>query len=255
MTTQYFDLTGRVALVTGGRQGLGFAMAQGLAEAGARVWLGARDRNQAQEAAARLQCAGISVEPIAFDVTNEDAADEAISTLVKREGRLDILVNNAATRLRRALDDVSVDDFRAHLDINLAAQFAVARRGAREMARHHWGRLIMVSSLAATHGVRDNAAYCAGKAGVEGLMRSLACQYGSSGITCNAISPGKFATEINAEALSRPHAQHQIEERCPLRRHGRPADIVGPCLFLASEASTYVTGQVLTVDGGYSIQM
>lgn len=250
-----FDLGGRVALVTGARRGLGFAIAQGLASAGARTWIACREETQAHDAIRRLATLDIEARPIAFDIEDEGACAAAIHKIAEAEGRIDILVNNAAVRLRRAPSSVTQEDLSALFRANVSAPFILAREAADIMTRHGWGRIIMISSLSAQRGPAGHGAYAASKGAVEALMRSLASEYGPLGITCNAIAPGKFATEINRETLSRPEALASMAALCPLGRHGEPHEIVGPCLFLASEASSYVNGHVLTVDGGYSIRM
>lgn len=243
-----FSLKGRIALITGASRGLGLEMARGLAAFGAHVLVNGRDEQAAAEAAATLKEEGLSSEPLAFDVTDGPATQAAFRQISDRHGRLDILINNAAIRHRAKLDDISQDDYLRVLEVNLAALFRTAKLAAGLMEANGGGRIIFISSVSAAVAPRGDAAYVSAKGGVNALMRALAVELADRGITCNAIAPGSFLTEIN-----RPYEKtfaSTIETRVPMQRWGQPHELAGPAIFLASEAASYVTGQVLTVDGG-----
>jgi gluconate 5-dehydrogenase len=251
--TSPFLLTDRIALVTGASQGLGLEIALGLARAGAHVLVNSRSGERSGAVAARMVEAGLSAEGLPFDVADELAMNRAFDGIERRFGRLDILVHNVGMRHRAPLEQISTADFNHMLAVDLTAAFAVAKRAGALMVTKGYGRIIFVTSIAGTLGGRDDAAYIAAKAGLTGLMRAFAAEYGAAGITCNAIAPGPFDTESNigitAERLER------VRVRTPLGRRGHPPEIAGPAVFLASEAASYVNAHVLTVDGGYSIAL
>jgi gluconate 5-dehydrogenase len=248
-----FLLTDRIALVTGASQGLGLEIALGLARAGAHVLVNSRSAERSAVVAARMAEEGLSAEALPFDVADEDAAHRAFDGIEGRFGRLDIFVHNVGMRHRAPLDQISTAVFNHMLAVDLTAAFAITKRAGAMMVAKNYGRIIFVTSIAGTLGGRGDAAYIAAKAGLTGLMRAFAAEYGAAGVTCNAISPGPFATESNdgipEERLER------VRIRTPLGRRGHPPEIAGPAVFLASEAASYVNAHVLTVDGGYSIAL
>jgi gluconate 5-dehydrogenase len=248
-----FSLTGRVAIVTGGGRGLGFAMAAAMAQAGASVHITGRDAGALADSAARLTAEGLAVRPLAFDVGDPAAGRAAIDGVAVSEGRLDILVNNVGQRFRAPVEAIGADEIGSMLDVNVAAPFLLAQAAAPHMARGGYGRIILLSSSAATRARAGDAAYIASKGAIEALTRALACEWGRQGITTNAISPGPFATETNAAMKQDPAIQQIIRTTSPLGRWGEPHEIGGACLFLASPAASYVNGAVLVVDGGISI--
>jgi gluconate 5-dehydrogenase len=251
MTDTLFSLAGRAALVTGASRGLGFEIAAAFAQAGAHVLVNSRNVERCAEMADGLVQQGLKAEPLPFDISDESAARSAVAGASARLGRLDILVQNVGTRLRAPLDEIATEAFQQMLTDNVAASFMLTKLAAAPMLAQGWGRIIMLTSLGGTLARAGDAAYISAKAGLTGLMRAFACEYGPKGVTCNAIAPGPFATESNT-----PMPQiftERINARVPLGRIGQPHEIAGPALFLASEASSYVNGHVLTVDGGYSI--
>ena len=245
-----FDLTGKIALVTGSGRGLGFEMAKGLAGAGAHVLVNGRDEVNAAAAVTRIQESGGSAEALVFDVAKEEQRLAALASIESAHGRLDILINNVGMRDRRSVDEISPDDYQALLQVNLTSAFVLAREAAKLMRRRQWGRIINMSALASALGLVHGPSYASSKGGLEALTRMLATALGSDGITVNAISPGFFATETNAEMVADQALGEKLRNRTALGRWGVPHEIAGAAVFLASEEAAYVTGQVLTVDGG-----
>ena len=245
-----FSLSGRIVLVTGSTRGLGLAIAGGMAAAGAVVGINGRDTERVREIAKRTPN-GFAAP---FDITDLDVATAVIDDIVARHGRLDCLVNNAAVRDRRPLQDITADDFRRLIETNLVAQYELSRLATRPMAARGRGRLVFISSMVGPQSFRGDPAYVASKGGLEALMRALAVELGEKGIAANAIAPGFFLTERNVPFFSHPRIA-ELERRIPLRRFGQPDEIVGAAIFLASDASSYITGQVLTVDAGLSVAL
>lgn len=238
-------LAGKTALVTGAARGLGFEIAKAFAAEGAHVLLNARTPVQAEAAAARLLDAG-RVSPLAFDVADEAAATAALQGAAP----IDILVNNVGQRDRRRLEELDAAALRALLEVNLVAAFTLARLAAPGMAARGYGRILNVTSIAGPI-ARGDVAYTASKGGLDALTRALAAELGPAGITVNAIAPGYFATETNAEMIEDPGVADWLKRRTSLGRWGRPEEIAGAAVFFASPAASYVTGQTLAVDGGY----
>lgn len=251
--TQIFSLQGRVALVTGASRGLGFAMAQGLAQAGALVVLNGRDAATLALRRADIEAAGGQAEIAAFDVCDRLAADAAMDAILARHGRLDILINNAAFGVPRDFFDISDDDWRLSLNVALDSCFRMSRKAAAGMVAQGWGRIIMISSVNARIGRATNTPYITAKAGLEGLARGMATELASRGVTVNCIAPGYMATDINTKFREQPGQYEWIRNRTPMKRWGAPEDLMGAAVFLASEASAFMTGQVMVIDGGMTV--
>ncbi len=249
-----FSLAGKVVLITGASRGLGWAMARAMAEAGGHVVLNARDQAALDERAESLAAAGLSASTAAFDVPDEAAGAAAIAEIAERHGRLDVLVANAGIQHRKPIEDFATADFRRLIETNLTACFTLARAAAAPMRAQGAGRIIMTASVMGGQVARPSiSAYIAAKGGVVALTKALAAELGPDGITCNAIAPGFFATEMNTALVENAEFSAWVAGRTPLGRWGRPEEIAGAAVFFASEAGSYVNGHVLTVDGGLVI--
>jgi gluconate 5-dehydrogenase len=242
-----FRLDGRTALITGSARGLGWEMAQGLAQAGARILLHGRSVERLAPRLKELRGEGFEADAIAFDMADRAAMREAMA----KPGAIDILIHNVGERDRRPFAEIEAEDFARLVDVDLAAAHALVKLVVPGMIERGWGRLILVTSIAGELAVPGAASYIAAKGGLAALARALAAELGSKGITSNALSPGFFATETNARLISSPLGEVQ-RQRCPAKRWAKPAEIAGAAIFLASDAASYVNGHTLTVDGGVS---
>ncbi|APW62159.1 SDR family NAD(P)-dependent oxidoreductase [Paludisphaera borealis] len=250
MTKSLFDLTGRAALVTGGSKGLGKAMARGLAEAGANVVISSR-REDALKVAAREIGDGVTgkVQYVVADMTSREDVARLAEAAVAAFGRIDILVNNAGDNKPQPIDQIQDDVWDGLIELNLSSCMALSRALAPGMKERKWGRIIHISSIMGFSSAGGRNAYSATKSALKGLARASANDLGEFGITVNCIAPGPFLTDLPLGLLSEAK-QAEFARRTAMNRWGRPEELVGPILLLASEAGSYITGTTLVVDGG-----
>ncbi|MBE7732032.1 glucose 1-dehydrogenase [Devosia sp. CC-YST696] len=247
-----FDLTGRLALVTGSSRGLGFAMAKALAEAGAAIVLNGRDSAALGNAAADLAEQGHAVRAVAFDVTSRDSINDAIAHIEDEIGPIDILVNNAGMQFRSALEAFPPEKFDQIVSTNLTSVFNVSQPVARQMIARGRGKIINICSLLAELSRPSIAPYAATKGAVANLTRGMAVDWARHGLNVNGIAPGYFATEMNEALLRDEKFNAWIASRTPMGRWGAPEELGGAAIFLASDASRFVNGHILYVDGAFT---
>jgi gluconate 5-dehydrogenase len=251
MSLQLFDLTGRRALVTGSSQGIGLALARGLAAAGASVVLNGRDSEKLAAAAETVPGAMT----LAFDATDHAAVRNAIDRFEAETGAIDILVNNAGMQHRAPLEDFPADAFERLLQTNIASVFHVGQAVARHMIARRAGRIVNIASVQSALARPSIAPYTATKGAVASLTKGMATDWGKHGLQCNAIAPGYFETPLNAALVADPAFTDWLEKRTPAGRWGQVEELVGACIFLASDAATFVNGHVLYVDGGITVSL
>jgi len=247
---QLFDLTGRIALVTGSSRGLGRAMAEGLAEAGAAVVLNGSDAGRLAEAATAMRAAGHAVHEARFDVTDEAAVVAAFEALDAQGVAVDILVNNAGIQFRRPMLELRTADWRRVIETNLTSAFVIGREAARRMVPRGCGKIINIGSLTSDAARATVAPYTVAKGGIKMLTRAMTAEWAAHGIQANAIGPGYMLTDMNQALVDDPAFNAWVVGRTPSRRWGKPGELVGTAVFLASAASDYVNGQIIYVDGG-----
>jgi gluconate 5-dehydrogenase len=251
VTQGLFDLTGRRALVTGSSQGIGFALAQGLAGAGAKVVLNGRDTGKLAAAAARIPGA----ETLTFDATDHATVRTAIDAYEAQGKPIDILVNNAGMQHRAPLEDFPPDAFERLLQTNIATVFHVGQAVARHMIARGRGKIINVASVQTALARPGIAPYTATKGAVGNLTKGMATDWAKHGLNCNAIAPGYFDTPLNAALVADPAFSAWLEKRTPAGRWGRVEELQGACIFLASDAASFVNGHILYVDGGITASL
>lgn len=245
-----FDLTGHTALITGSNQGLGFALARGLGRAGAALVLNGRNRKKLSAAAAILTGEGLRVTTSAFDVTEAKAIEQAVAQIEKDFAPIDILVNNAGIHRRAPLADMTEMQWREVIETNLTSAFLVTRQVGPRMIERGAGKIINVCSLMSEVARPSIANYAAAKGGLKMLTRALATEWAKHNIQSNGIGPGYFATDLTKPLMENPEFNRWICDRTPAGRWGRPEELVGTAVFLASRASDFVNGQIIYVDGG-----
>ena len=250
MNKSLFDLTGRAALVTGGSKGLGKAMARGLAEAGANVVISSR-REDALKVAAREIGEGLdaSIRHVVADMTNRDDVARLAEKAVAAFGRIDVLVNNAGDNKPQPIDQIQDDVWDGLIELNLSSCMALTRALVPGMKERKWGRVIHISSIMGFASAAGRNAYSATKSALKGLARASANDLGEHGITVNCIAPGPFLTDLPLGLLNQ-EKQDEFARRTAMNRWGRPEELVGPILLLATDAGSYITGTTLVVDGG-----
>ncbi len=247
-----FDLSGRVAVVTGGGSGLGLAIARGLAQSGARVAINGRNRAKLDAAAAALAGENLAISVCAFDVTDEAAVSSGIADIERTVGPVDILVNNAAVNNRKPFDEYTLTEWRALQDANFDGPFLVTRAVVPGMKARRRGKIINICSLASDIGRPNIVAYAASKGGLKMMTRALAVELAPHNVQVNGIAPGFFKTEMNTALIENAEFSAWVAKRTPAGRWGDPREIAGAAVFLASSSTSYVTGHLLYVDGGFS---
>jgi 2-deoxy-D-gluconate 3-dehydrogenase len=255
-----FDLTGRVAIVTGGNGGIGLGMAKGLAGAGATVVITGRNAAKAEGALAALRALGCAVGFIEGDVRDEATCNRIVAETVAIHGRLDVLVNNAGAHAYGSAEKLSLEKWRVDIDTNLTAAFMLCRAAYEPLKkaatqRPHGGRIINVGSLASKGALSYSVNYCASKGGILQLTQALAVEWGPDGINTNCILPGWVETDITAGTKNTPGLPEMIAQRTPIARWGQPDDFAGIAVYLAGRASDFMNGSAITIDGGYSIKL
>lgn len=250
-----FRLDGRVALITGGGGGLGTVFARALAGAGANIALLGRRQEVVDAAAEELKAeTGRTVLALSADVTDPDAVRAAVERVQSELSSLDILINNAGNNIRRPSLDFTMSDWNTVLSVNLTGAFICSQAVAPAMIANKWGRIINISSMLGLVGLEQRPAYTAAKGGLIQLTRTLGVEWAPYNVLVNALAPGPFETELNRPLIDNPVAYRAFADKIPLDRWGRTDELMGPILFLASEASSFMTGSVVTVDGGWTAQ-
>jgi gluconate 5-dehydrogenase len=247
---ELFSLKGKNALITGGTQGLGFDIAKGLGEAGARVILNARKADKLTEGVEKMRAFGIQTEGSLFDTTKSEEIIPAIDTIEKEIGPIDILVNNAGIIKRTPLEDMEDSDFQMVLDTNLSGVFKVSKAVAKKMIARKEGKIINMCSMMSALGRQNVGAYAASKGGLKMLTQNMCAEWAVHNIQINGIGPGYYITELTKPLVDDEKFNSFIINRTPARRWGLPHELAGAAVFLASKASNFVNGQVIYVDGG-----
>ena len=248
-----FDMTDRVVLITGGSKGLGLSMAEGLAQAGATCVLVSRNAETCAQAAAQLKAdTGREAEGIACDITDEAQVAKLFEGVMARHGRLDVLINSAGVNIRHPIEEFPLEEVRTVMDTNLTGTWLCCRAVAPILKQAGKGSVINIGSALSAVGLAERTAYCSSKAGVIGLTQTLGLEWAETGVRCNAICPGPFLTAMNRPLLEQPERAAAVVGLTALNRWAEMPEIQGAALFLASDASTYVTGTSLFVDGGWT---
>ncbi len=250
MSLSLFDLTGKTALITGSSRGLGRAMAEGLAGAGARVILNGTNAQRLEEAAVAMRAAGHDVLTARFDVSNEDEVKAVFAQFDAEGVAVDILVNNSGIQFRKPMLELETADWQRVIDVNLTAAFVVGREAAKRMADRGYGKIINIGSLTSELARATVAPYTVSKGGIKMLTKAMAAEWGEKGIQSNAIGPGYMLTDMNEALINNPDFDAWVKARTPMRRWGKPEELAGTAIFLASDASNYVSGQIIYADGG-----
>ncbi len=246
-----FNLKSKVTLITGSSRGLGFGFAVGFAEAGARVIINGRNKETVGQRVEEIKQQGGQAEGYAFDITDSSQVERNIVLIEENVGPIDILINNAGIHRRNLLEELTEEDWKAVIDLNLSAVFVVSKYVVRGMIQRKKGKILNITSLMA-EGARPTVAnYCAAKGGLKMLTKAMAVEWGKHNIQTNAIGPGYFLTDLNKSLVEDPKFDAWVKQKVPAGRWGEPSELVGTAIFLASKASDYINGQAIYVDGGW----
>ena len=250
MSTALFNLAGKTALITGSSRGLGRAMAEGLARAGASIIINGTNAARVDEAVTAMRAEGFSVSGIVFDVTDEAAVIAAFEGFDKAGTAIDILVNNAGIQFRKPMVELDTADWRRVIETNLTSAFIIGREAAKRMLVRGHGKIINIGSLTSALARATVAPYTVAKGGIKMLTQAMAAEWAVGGIQANSIGPGYMLTDMNQALIDNPQFDAWVKGRTPAKRWGRPDELIGTAVFLASSASDYVNGQIIYVDGG-----
>jgi len=250
MSLELFSLAGKTALITGSSRGLGRAFAEGLAAAGATVILNGTNSERLSQACKEMSDAGMKVDMSLFDVTDEAAIRAAFDRFDAAGMQIDILINNAGIQFRKPMLELDTADWQRVIDTNLTSAFMIGREAAKRMIKRGHGKIVNIGSLTSELARATVAPYTVAKGGIKMLTKAMAAEWGEHGLQANAIGPGYMLTDMNAALTSNPEFDAWVKARTPARRWGRPDELIGTAIYLCSDASNYVNGQIIYADGG-----